>query len=256
MAVTISGFNFSAGATVTPSTPDITVSNVNVTSATQIMATFTIAAAAAAGAASVTVSGTAGTSNSATFTINGPPQPFAAIRVNAGGPAYTDSLGRVWSADSNFSSGGSVFTPNPVTGTPDPTLYQTAHFGSTPPLTYTFSVPNGGYTVSLKFDENGFTSAGQRVFDIIINGQTVHSGFDIFAQAGAQFQAADIAFPVTVTNGQIVIQFLALVFNPRVSGIEILPGSPPSPSITSVNPGSASGGNQCSRHDYRRRPEP
>jgi len=53
------------------------------------------------------------------------------IRVNAGGPAYTDSAGDVLSADSGFSSGGDTVNwgPIPIAGTSDPTLFQTESYG-------------------------------------------------------------------------------------------------------------------------------
>jgi hypothetical protein len=45
-------------------------------------------------------------SASATVTLN-PPSTFVPIRVNAGGPAYTDSLGHLRSADFGFTAGSS-----------------------------------------------------------------------------------------------------------------------------------------------------
>ena len=69
IAVTLSGSNFASGATVNAGA-GITVSNLNVISATQIQATFAIAATAALGPANVTVTAPGGTSNSVTFTIN------------------------------------------------------------------------------------------------------------------------------------------------------------------------------------------
>jgi hypothetical protein len=45
--------------------------------------------------------------------------------------------------------------------------------------------PGGTYTVVLHFAELYFTSAGQRVFSVLANGQAVLSDFDIFAAAGA-----------------------------------------------------------------------
>src|SRR5262249_16906030 len=45
-------------------------------------------------------------SASATVTLT----PFTPIRVNAGGPAYTDTLGQVWAADTGFSGGSTAST--------------------------------------------------------------------------------------------------------------------------------------------------
>ena len=43
---------------------------------------------------------------------------------------------------------------------------------------------------------------GQRVFDIDLQGSTVESGYDIFADAGAANTATAQTFTVTVTGGQ------------------------------------------------------
>ena len=40
-------------------------------------------------------------------------QTGAVIRVNAGGPAYTDSVGHLWSADTGYNS-GSTYSSNPL----------------------------------------------------------------------------------------------------------------------------------------------
>jgi hypothetical protein len=45
-------------------------------------------------------------------------------------------------------------------------------------------VPAGNYSVKLQFAEVYFTQAGQRVFHIAINGNTVLSNFDIVQAAG------------------------------------------------------------------------
>jgi len=49
----------------------------------------------------------------------------------------------------------------------DPKLYQTERYGN---FTYQFTVPNGGYNVTLKFAEFYWTSAGKRIFNVAING--------------------------------------------------------------------------------------
>ena len=73
--VTLAGTNFVTGATVAVSNPGIAVSGVNVVSATQIAATFTIAANATPGAANVTVTTIGGASSAVVFTVNPPPPP-------------------------------------------------------------------------------------------------------------------------------------------------------------------------------------
>ncbi len=84
--------------------------------------------------------------------------PATAIRVNAGGPAYTDTAGNVWSADTGFNTGTPLSWPTnlAIAGTSDPTLYRTERWDSpsAPVMTYSFAVPNGTYQVRLHFAEN------------------------------------------------------------------------------------------------------
>ena len=109
------------------------------------------------------------------------------IRVNAGGAAYTDGAGHVWSADNGYVSGSIYSTGSSIANTADGPLYQTERWNQGK-LQYHFAVPNGTYAVNLKFAEIYFTSAGKRVFHIAINGQTVQSNFDIVAAAGVGYK--------------------------------------------------------------------
>ncbi|MBZ5585702.1 MAG: malectin [Acidobacteriia bacterium] len=152
---------------------------------------------------------------------------FTPIRINAGGPAYTDSHGTAWSADAGFGSGSTYGTVNPIANTADPSLYQTSRWGV---FTYQFAVPNGDYSVNLKFAELYFTAPGYRSFNVAINGAPVLTDFDIVAQAGGGRVALDKSFPVTVANGQIAIAFTAGAENwPNVNGVEIVASSSPTP---------------------------
>jgi len=76
----------------------------------------------------------------------------------------------------------------------------------------------------LHFAELSWTAAGQRLFNVAINGTTVLNNFDIFATAGAQNRAVTEQFNATAnSSGQIMISFTnAGVDNPEINGIEIL----------------------------------
>ncbi len=238
--VTLTGANFVAGATLSSTNSGLSFSNVNVVSGTQITATFTIASNASPGSAAVMVTTSYGTSNAVGYTI----QPlFTPIRVDAGSQQpYTDALGQVWSADSGF-TGGSLYTVNhAIFGTPAPVLYQTLHY-SFSTMSYQATVPNGQYTVNLKFEENQFNQAGKRLFNVLLNGQKVLTNFDEYAAAGAQYQAVDVPLPVTVTNGAINLQFVPVVNATGVYAIEIVAGTPPAPTISSITPSTGVIGN-------------
>jgi hypothetical protein len=159
---------------------------------------------------------------SAAVNLVAPPAGFVPIRVNAGGPAFTDDAGQVWAADTGF-SGGNVSAVNaPVAGTQNPALYQTLRWQSGG-FQYRFVVPNGVYAVRLKFAEVSLTPKNQRRFSVIVNGQPVLSDFDIAAAAGGPRIAIDRSFQTTVSNGAIVIQFApGAAGDPQINAIEIL----------------------------------
>src|SRR5262249_39244541 len=107
------------------------------------------------------------------------------------------------------------------TGTSTPYIYQSEHFNQGP-FSYTFPVPNGSYQVTLKFAEIFFTTAGQRPFNVTINGSAVLTNFDVFTVAGGAFKAIDQTFTVPVSTGQILIQFTPVNNSvPKVNAIEI-----------------------------------
>jgi Malectin domain len=151
-------------------------------------------------------------------------QTQASVRVNCGGPQYTDASGQVWQADRSFSGGTAELTPNPVEGTPDPSLFQTYRFD---PTSYSFKVADGKYQVNLYFTEG--TSAaeeiGARVFNVSVQGTVAFPDLDIFAEVGAN-TALIKTTTATVTNGTLAIGFTPVSgLNPKISAIEILPAS-------------------------------
>ena len=161
-----------------------------------------------------------------TITVSNVAAPAAAkstaVRVNAGGPAYTDPSGNLWAADTGY-TGGYVYSPGTaVTGTTTPALYQTQRWNDQA-LNYQLAVPNGLYNVNLKFAELYFSQAGQRMFGIVVNGQTLATNFDIVQAAGGPFKAVDRSFQVSVTTGQVAIQLTSSVDDPAINAIEIVP---------------------------------
>ena len=163
--------------------------------------------------------------------------PATAIRVNAGGPAYTDTTGNAWSADTGFNTGNPLSMPTnlAIAGTSDPTLYRTERWDapSAPAMTYSFSVPNGTYQVRLHFAENyaPLFAVGQRVFDVQIEGQLAIDNLDVFAEAGAN-RALIRTLTATVADGQINIAFIHGVEDPFVNAIEVMTGAPPQPPLS------------------------
>jgi hypothetical protein len=148
-----------------------------------------------------------------------------ALRVNAGGGAYTDKNGDVWSADSGYNTGSKSSTSVAISSTEDDVLFQTQRWDAKAgeELKYSFDVPNGAYVVNLYFAEvyNVVHRKGGRMFDILLEGSNVESNFDIYSVAGAN-TAHMQSYEVNVVDGQINMEFLHGVENPTISAIEVL----------------------------------
>ena len=155
------------------------------------------------------------------------PGGFTPIRISSGG-AYTDTLGQAWSADYGYLQGSTYSTSATITGTSDQQLYRTERWNQ-PSLTYQFSVPNGNYTVTLKFAEIYDTAAGQRYQNIALNGTTVVTGLDVWTATGGPNRAYDLSYPVSVTNGVLTITLTCTSSNnsAEVNAIQIVAGSAP-----------------------------
>lgn len=101
-------------------------------------------------------------------------------------------------------------------------LYQTAIIGTDllPDLEYTMDVdPNSNYSVWLHFAEidASVTGAGQRVFDVLINGDTVFQGVDIIQRSGDRYAALVLNTTVAISGRTLTIRLL-----PKAGNIAII----------------------------------
>ena len=146
----------------------------------------------------------------------------------------SSSAASPFTADHFFSGGTTRSVTNTinttgVTNAAPQAIYQTERYGTT---TYTITgLPaSSPYTVRLHFAELFQTAAGKRVFNVLINGTTVLSNFDIFATAGAAFKAVVRDFSANASaSGQIVLNFNTITDNATIEGIELLPATPNNP---------------------------
>jgi len=77
--------------------------------------------------------------------------------------------------------------------------------------------------VRLHLAEIYFTASGQRTFNVVINGTTVLTNYDIYAATGARYKAVVREFTATAdSQGRIVINFNSVINNAKSSGIEII----------------------------------
>jgi hypothetical protein len=92
-------------------------------------------------------------------------------------------------------------------------------------MTYTLGGLTAGrsYTVQLHFAEITWNAAGQRRFNVSINGARVLADFDVFATAGAKNRASEQNFGAQAdASGKITVQLTAgSVDQPQLSGIAV-----------------------------------
>jgi len=160
--------------------------------------------------------------------VKAAPEPASVIRIRCGGGAYTDSLNRLWKADSFF-TGGTTYSSNvAVNNVQDPALYQSERFGKQ--FFYKIPVSNGIYAVRLHFAETYWTQAAKRIFSATAEGSKFLPGADLFVLGG--FAGAYIAEGnVTVSDGNLDLVFSTQADNAKISAIEIIPAADPNHSL-------------------------
>jgi alcohol dehydrogenase (cytochrome c) len=121
----------------------------------------------------------------------------------------------------NRPGGGNNNAAPEVTGTKDPGLFLSEHWGMTK---FTHKLPNGKYIAKLYFAETfaGITGAGGRVFSFNVEG-IEFKDFDIWEKAGGPRKAYIETVPVEITDGEFQITFDRQTDNPAIKAIELIP---------------------------------
>jgi len=152
------------------------------------------------------------------------------VAIAAGGPAESNSGGGDYSfvADEDFSGGGdnshvtaTINLTQPGANAAPMAVYQ---YGRAGVSTYTIPGLTAGatYTVLLHFAETYFTAAGDREFNVAINGTTVLTNLDVYATVGKDAALLETFNTTANSSGQIVIAFtLGAANQPVVMGIEV-----------------------------------
>jgi len=237
---TISSYSVYGGTTVNPTTllasglTGTTYSNTGLAAATTYY--YVVKAVDSDGSSAASAQASAAT------------QAAGSVSINAGGPAVSNSGGgdNSFVADEDYSAGGTTYAvttpivlPAGVTDAAPEAVYQDARQG---PITYTFPGLTAGtsYIVRLHFAELYFSAAGNRVFDVSINGTAVLTNFDIFAAAGAQYTAMVEQFTATPnSSGDLVIAFTSVTDQPMINGIEVFGASTACSTVPSAPAGLA-----------------
>ncbi len=174
---------------------------------------------------------------------------LATLAINAGGGSVDPFVAdRFFAGGGNFSTGDTI----QVAGVTDPApaaVYQTERTGQNGgDFRYDIDglLPGESYTLRLHFAEVFWSAAGQRSFDVVINGSTVLDDYDVFAEAGGADRAVVEEFAATADpSGVVRVDFLTEINNAKVSGIEVLgefPPEPEKPTILFVRGADRSGG--------------
>jgi hypothetical protein len=168
--------------------------------------------------------------------------------INQGTISADDSGGQVpgFRYDTEFNGGnaGSTFDVIDTSGVTNPApqaVYQTYRYGYNFSYALTGLTAGTSYTVRLDFADPGATAVGQRVFDVVANGTTVLSKFDIYKTAGVKDKAVAKTFTATAdSSGTITLAFNQDSGGPAlVNAIQVLSGSTV---VQAINAGEEAGG--------------
>ncbi len=112
--------------------------------------------------------------------------------------------------------GQSAKYQDPIEGTEEDPLYQSVRYGLN---AYHMKVPNGSYTVTLKFCEVHYDRALARVFGVSLEGNQVIERLDIYEKTGKD-KALDYTFAdVAVADGNLDIEFHPIVEFPAIAAL-------------------------------------
>ena len=171
------------------------------------------------------------------------------VKINVGGTAYQDYLpDQRWSesvAYGRIDGQTGYFNSVTIGGTSDPEVYRSELNDL---CEYKIRVSNGRYVIILMMAENYFTRADQRKFAIVVEGNQIEPGLDLYYRIGYRtaFQKAAI---VDVADGIIDLHFQGLIDRPLLNGITIT-------STTDVNDENEYGGVSKDYKVYENYPNP
>ncbi|SFZ94054.1 Por secretion system C-terminal sorting domain-containing protein [Flaviramulus basaltis] len=181
-----------------------------------------------------------------TWTVTTPMASTSVVRINTGGNLFTatDSgvnwqenttngsyIGTDYSVNSGngYANGISNLTrdssiPDYIDNQTFNTLFATERYdnAAAPEMEFNIPLPDANYLINLYFCNayDGINSPGGRVFDIAIEDDLARLDLDLVAEFGHQV-AGMLSFPVTISDGELNIEFLHGIDNPLINAIEI-----------------------------------
>jgi hypothetical protein len=125
-----------------------------------------------------------------------------------------------WLPDTNF-VGGTAYTSSREVGvTNDPTLYRTERYGTD--FFYSIPLPNGNYDINLHLIENAFNGSGERIIDILAEGQLLIDNMDLAAEVGRDVLVVKTLENVQVNDANLDLKFSSGASNAFILGIEVM----------------------------------
>ena len=132
--------------------------------------------------------------------------------------AWDQSKWNIAPKGSGPADGSVAHSNNPIDKTEDDPIYQNIRWGLTG---YRLTIPKGIYKVTLRFCESHFANKGQRVFDVILQGNRVLENFDIIAEAGVNTAYDRIFENIEILSGYLDVEFSVKSDNPTIAAIEV-----------------------------------
>lgn len=191
-----------------------------------------------------------------TFQVRVTDQPVVLFRVNAGDVAVTalDAPNPDWASNEGYNaqsgSGFSVNTGNIGTHNnttmhssvpayaPAAALFAKERWdpSGAPEMMWQFNTGNGSFLVNLFYANGagGTQQAGKRLFNVVMEGDTVVKNKDLSAEYGHKVGAME-TYNAIVTDGVLNIEFIHVLDNPLIYAIEIL-GAGAGPAPITIDP--------------------
>jgi len=160
--------------------------------------------------------------------LPGIPHAQLPVRIVAQTVSLTDHQGRFWRPDTYFLEGRLSSVTHPLLQSHDPDLFAGERFGH-----FSYAIPvdtRGRYQLVLHFAEHYFGSGapgnggvGSRTFNVICNGETLLTNFDVFKEAGSLHEITKTFHHLKPSpQGKLNLTFEPIMNNATVSGIEVL----------------------------------
>jgi beta-glucanase (GH16 family) len=150
-----------------------------------------------------------------------------AIYVSAGGYSSEGAYIKNSLVSGGFTNASTTTVNTNGIANPAPqNVYHTERWG---PQTWTIAhlTPRGSYNVRMHFAETAFGAAGQRQFNVLINGQQVLTNFDIFAATGAKNTVVTQTINTLADqNGMILLQLTrGAADQPEIRALDVTPST-------------------------------